>query len=603
MHFGLLDRHMELFMRVIRLGLYVFLTFCWQHLATAGVVVEEVISLTTDDGVRLPAILMYPSEGMDVHSPAIVHIHGGPGGSPISADSAARYVAEELAGAGYTNLSVESRHASRYPFTLFDEVVIDVQAAVDMLAARGFSDIVLAGAGLGSLRVARYLVETDDSRVKAVLHFSPTQNMADNWRERVGEVVYWETIDRAAKAISEGGRRKFIDLGDGLIFTPNSFLDWFGPTSKTSLSANIAGIDKPMFMAAGEDDPLVPRGRLEELKSIAFISPRVNTKSYPGAGRLFEGARQRLANDTIEWLSDIGLAVKPRVKTTLVNVVAGDGTSFTGVLYTPASNPDNDRPAFMLLHGWTGDVLRSSNHWLGIRLAQQGYVSVAIQHRSSGLRGVISGRLEDTRQDLEAWNNFMADRGHSNLVSVGHSAGGLWWTTYLAKNNDTLVKAAVYLAPNRDMPKHARKGMGEDMYARAVLEAQAAVREGKGASHLIDYPLPSPTYEEDPRQPSYLSPPGSGFTYYYADSFLSYWGPNSEAVHTQRISEINIPVLALGGSRDPYMQGGFLIEFTEAAGGPAEYIYYGGPRGATHSFGGFEDKITSDIISWINRVL
>jgi len=565
-------------------------------------VTEEIISFTTSDGVVLPAVLAYPESGMNVNGPAVLHLHGGPGGSPLRVNSAARYAAEGLALAGYTNLSIETRHATRYSFTRFDEVIEDIRGGVDVLAAQGFTDIILAGAGLGSLRVARYLVETDDPRVKAVIHYSPTQNMADNWRQRVGEDVYWATVDQAAQAVEEGGRQPFIDLGDGLIFIPTSFLDWFGPTAKTSLSANIAGINRPMLMLAGEADPLVPKGRLEELQAVAFISPRVDIKYYPDVGRVFEGVRQEVVADTVSWLADIGLPPTEAITTTLVDAQSEDGRTLSGVVYAPVSGEDKSKPIFMLMHGWTSDVMRSSTHWLGVRLAQAGYTALAFQHRSSGYRGVVTGKLEAIPPDIEAWVQAMGARGYGSMIGVGHGVGGLWWSYYMTESRDPRVKALAYLSPTPDMPQHARIGMGEDLYARAVLEAQEAVRDGEGDTHLIDYPFPQAAYPDDPRQTMHLPPPGSGFTYYYADSFLSYWGPNSQAVHTARIADVSVPILALGGSRDPFMQNAYLIKFTAAAQGRAKYVFYGGPQGAAYSFEGFEDRVAADVISWAEQL-
>lgn len=590
-------------MALMRFSLLCTLLF-WPAVSwAADGVVEDIVAFVTDDGVELPAILTYPERGMNIHGPAVMHLHGGPGGSPIRPSSAARYAAAGLAKAGYTNLSIETRHASRYSFTRFDEVVEDIRGGIDVLAGRGFKDIILAGAGLGSLRMARYMVETGDPRVKAVIHYSPTQNMADNWRERVGEEVYWATVDQAAKAVAEGGRQPFIDLGDGLIFLPNSFLDWFGPTAKTSLSANMAGVDRPMLMLAGENDPLVPKGRLEELKAAAFISPQVDIKYYPGVGRVFEGVRDEVVQDSVAWLSDIGLPPTAPVKTEVVDITGPGNQALSGVLYTPAAGEQKDKPAFMLLHSWTSDVMRSSNHWLGVRLAQAGYTALAFQHRSSGYRGIVRGTLENVPQDIDAWTDFMTAQGYGSIVGSGHGVGALWWSHYLSESQDDRVKALVYLAPARDMPLHARTGMGEDLYARAILEAQEAVRDGEGKTHLIDYPFPQAGYPDDPRQPMFLPPPGSGFTYYYADSFLSYWGPNSKAVHTARVAEFERPILALGGSRDPFMQDAYLIEFTEAAKGPAKYIFYGGPDGATHAFSGYEDRVVSDVLTWLDLTL
>ena len=566
-------------------------------------ITEDVVSFTTADGVVLAALLVYPTSGMNTNGPAVLYLHGGPGGSPVRVNSVSRYVAAGLASAGYTNLSIETRHATRYSFTRFDEVIEDIRGGVDMLAARGFSQIILAGAGLGSLRVARYMVEADDPRVKAVIHYSPTQNMADSWRARVGEDVYWATVDQAARAVEEGGRQPFIDLGDGLIFIPTSFLDWFGPQAKTSLSENVAGIDRPMLMLAGDADPLVPKGRLEELQAAAFRSPQVDIKYYPGVGRSFGGARDDVVTDTLVWLSDIGFSPRPAIKTQVVDVAAPDGRALSGILYTPSSGEDKSEPIVMLMHGWTSDVMRSSTHWLGVRLAQAGYTALAFQHRSSGYRGVVTGKLEDIPPDIDAWIDLVTARGYSSVVGAGHGVGGLWWTYYLSETKDARVKAMAYLSPTRNMPMHARTGMGEGLYARAVLEAQEAVRDGEGSTHLIDYPLPQAGYPDDPRQRMYLPPPGSGFTYYYADSFLSYWGPNSKAVHVDRLAETNVPILALGGSRDPFMQSAYLITFTQASNGPAKQVFYGGPDGAPYSFEGYEDIVAEDVLVWIKQAI
>jgi hypothetical protein len=83
---------------------------------------------------------------------------------------------------------------------------------------------------------------------------------------------------------------------------------------------------------------------------------------------------------------------------------------------------------------------------------------------------------------------------------------------------------------------------------------------------------------------------------------LSYWGPRSLAVHSARIADVKVPILAIGGSRDPQMQGGWLLQFIKDAGGPAASIFYGGPNGAPPSFEGFEHRVTDDIVGWVEKL-
>jgi hypothetical protein len=246
--------------------------------------------------------------------------------------------------------------------------------------------------------------------------------------------------------------------------------------------------------------------------------------------------------------------------------------------------------------------MRSTSHWLSVRLAQRGYTVLAVRTRSTGFRGTVITRLDEIPQDLAAWSAFMAARGHDRLVGIGHTTGGLWLSTYLAQTKDSRFKGVVYLGPTRDLPAYARRAMGDQLYERAVREAQAAVKRGEGATHLIDVPFPQATYDEDPRQPMYLSLPVTGFTYYYASAFLSYWGPDSRAVHTKRITEFPQPILAVGGSRDPHMQGAWLLQFTKLAGKRGTSIFYGGPTGAPASFEGYEAKLTDDIVNWISKL-
>ncbi len=563
----------------------------------------EIASVTTTDGVSLPIILTYPTAGMNTGGAAILHLPDGPGISAAQAAATSRYVAAGLARLGYTSLTLEPRYVQSYAFSRFDDAIADVRAAVDMLQVRGFSNVVLAGHGLGSLLVARYMAETADGRIKAVAAFAPSADLGEAWRAAMGDEKYWATVDAASKAVTTGGRGEFVDLGDGLIFTPASFLDWYGPTAKTSMTANMAGIDVPMYLAAGDRDASVPKGRLERLKSVAFLSKQTDVKYYPGAAHDLAAARDQLIADTNAWLARLNLAPVPRVVTTLVDATAKDGVPLAGVLYAPATGADRARPAILIAHGWTADIMRSTPHWLAQRLAQRGYTVLAFQTRASGFRGVVKGKLEDIPQDIAAWVSVMSARGHTNLVAAGHSTGALWFSYYLSETKDARIKGAVYLAPMRDMPAHARAAMGEDRYARAVLEAGEAVRDGVAATRLINTPFPQPTYEDDPRQPMFLSVPGSGFTYYYADSFLSYWGPNSKAVHTRLIANSPVPILALGGSRDPLMQGAYLIQFAQAAGEKATYMFYGGPTGATNSFDGYEARVTDDIINWLRKAI
>lgn len=550
--------------------------------ASSAALTREVLLLSTADGVQLSALLTSPASGFNAAAPAIIHIGDGPGVPLTAPTGAARGLAEGLAQRGYGNLSLETRMTERYAFSRFDESIADVKAAIDALVARGVSRIVLSGQGLGAAIVARYTAETGDARVRALILESPGGDPAAVLAARVGAQRFAELIESARRSI-ETGQRTFIDAGGGIIFTAATFLDWFGPETVIPIAKNVAAVEAPLLIVGTP-------AQSEALKSAATASNSVTT-----LGAIESGA-------VSAWLGARGLAAPAPVTTQLLDVKAADGTELSGLLYAPMTPASPQAPAFIIVHGWASDVMRSTAHWLGLRLAQRGYPALAIRHRASGFRGTVRGTLEDTPPDIAAWVDLIAARGHRTLIGVGHSAGSLWLSYYLATTKDARIKALVYLAPQRDLPRHARTAMGEDLYARAVLEAEEAIRDGKGATHLIQAPFPRAVYDEDERQPMYIPPPNSGFTYYYADAFLSYWGPRSKAVHTELIKPVDRPLLALGGSRDAFMQGGWLISFTEAAGAKASYKFYGGPTGAPHSFEGYQALVTDDILAWIAKL-
>ncbi len=563
-------------------------------------ITQEIVTIGTSDGMQLPAVFTYPAGGSYAGGPIILHLPDGPGVRAARMADAGRFAAEGLAKRGFVSLSLEPRYVQGYAFIRFADAINDVAAAVDMLIARGFSGVVLAGHGLGALLAAQYMVETGDTRIQAAAFYSPSQNLVEARRAKVGDVKYREAVARATEMISGNARGGFIDLGDGLIFTPTSFLDWYGPTAKHSLMAHLPGINRPLFLAAGERDETVPKGRLEQLKAAATGTAQAEIKYYPNVGHDFVGAQDALVADTARWLTRVGVTPVAQITTRLVGVTASDGLTLSGVLYAPVDAARaKGKPAILLAHGWTSDIMRSTSHWLGRQLAQQGYTTLAFQTRSSGFRGTVSGKLEDVPGDIAPWVDFMQKGGYGPLVAAGHATGGLWFSYYLNQTGDERIKGVVYLSPARDLPGYARIAMGEDRYARAVLEAQEAVRDGQGGTHLINVPFPQAAYDEDPRQPMFLSIPGAGITYYYADAFLSYWGPNSKAIHKSLVADLDIPVLALGGSRDPFMQGAYLIQFTEAAGADASYVFYGGPEGATNAFDGYEDRVVGDIAAWL----
>ena len=270
--------------------------------------------------------------------------------------------------------------------------------------------------------------------------------------------------------------------------------------------------------------------------------------------------------------------------TRFVDTVTAEGRERSGVFYAPANGSGAGKTAFMVVYGYGGDIMWSSNHWLCVRLAQAGHACLVPQTAGGG-PNVIRTTLESEMPDFAAWADWLEDNGYDRLVMAGHSWGGIRITRYIVSSEDPRVVGMVYLAPTADAPPWAEKGFGKDAYDRLVAEAEAAVAAGDGYRVLVDAPFVSP-----PPAPPRPRPQ-------MAASFLSHWGPEANTVHTEQIRRVNVPVLSIAGNLDTFVDERYLRQFTRAAGGPGDARWY--DDGAPHSLIGWEQRTTDDIIAWL----
>ena len=570
-------------------------------------VAENVITLITDDGAHVPALLMHPASGINTHNPGVVIHHGGPGGHPARGCCAPRWAGEHLAGLGYTVVSPLSRHSSgrdagTYRTEPFETATLDVKAAVDFLDTLGAQDIILAGHSLGSIRVSSYMVDTQDARVKAMVHYAPTRDMADWMRANMGEDRYLAVVDKMSRMVAEGrGDEMTIEVYEpsppappgnesASVMTARNWLNWWGPAALTSNSVALSQIALPQLLLSGDEDTFVTIPYMEKLKAAAVKAPRVDLRWYEGGiGHLFEGARAEASRDTSDWLAEIGLGPRPAVTTRFVDTNTAHGPERSGVFYSPADGSGVGKTAFMVIYGYGGDILWSSNHWLCVRLAQQGHSCLAPQTVGGG-PNAIRTTLEAEMPDFAAWSAWLGEQGYERIVLVGHSWGGIRITRYLVTSEDPRVVGMVYLAPTADAPQWAEQGFGKDAYKAIVAEAEAAVAAGDGNRVLVTAPfrMPPPAPQGSARPRPQL-----------AASFLSHWGPDADTVHTKDMPKVKVPVLAIAGSLDPFVDLDYLKRFTRSAGGKGDYRWY--DDGAPHSLVGWEERTTSDIMAWLNQ--
>ena len=368
--------------------------------------------------------------------------------------------------------------------------------------------------------------------------------------------------------------------------TAENWLNWWGPAAQTRNSIWLREIDIPIFLSAGSKDGFVSKEWLDEVADAARAkSPNVEVNWYEGVDHVYSDYQVPASEDVRKWLADIGLAARQSIRTTLVDSVATDGRAISGIMYEPLDG-EVTGPGYFTLYGYSGDIMWSSNHWLCVRLAQAGRRCVAGQTRGAN-QAIVRQTLEAEMPDIGGWVDFLEKQGHEQIILEGHSWGGIRITRYKVSSEDPRVSGLVYLAPTRNAPNNLKRSMGEEAYKAVVAEAEALVADGRGSQAIV-----TPQFEMLPP-----APPGVMISRpQMAASFLSHWGPNANTTHTDQIQEVDVPILAITGSEDAFVDEAFQKRFVRAAGGPADNVWY--DDGAPHSLVGWEDRVAEDILAW-----
>ena len=534
--------------------------------------VHEIIELIADDGVVIPAMLMYPEAGMNRYSPAIVLHHGGFGGHPARQIGAPRFAAERLSAAGYTTLSLLSRQSAGHIDSFYEESRKDIKAAIDYFDTLGVEDIVLLGHSLGSIRIAGYLADREDPRVKAAIHFAPTADMPETisgWGDeaRVGKAREALAAGRGGMDLSDDPDRskgieadEFIDI----LFTfqtPATYLNWWGPDARTRNSERFAEIEVPMLMLAGSEDPYVPPGRMEQLKKAAINSPVVDYIGYENGDHFFSGFQDRAAADAIRWLSEQGLGPRSPIHTRLVDARLATGRYFPGVLYGPGEEGDATRPVFLIQNGFGATIMEGPGHWLATRLARSGFAALAPMTRASGFTGSIIANVDEIVDDLGNWMDFLEDRGSRRIVLVGHGVGATLTAIYAAETGDPRVAGLVLLGPIGDLPQWARQSLGSDRYESIVSRAKSDVEKGESRLITDKFYLPPPAVNGE-----------RGMFGQRSESWLDFFGPGARTVLTERLAVIEKPIAVLAGSNDYLVGRDYPGKLKKAAAGPVRVV-------------------------------
>ena len=566
---------------------------------------QQVVHLHASDGREVAVLVTSPLGGPNIASPVVIHCQGGPSATPL--EGSGPWIAEGLAAQGYTVVQPEVRHAGELFNAEFADFDKDVKATVDYLEAVGFRDIVLTGSSFGSITSTRYLVDTQDARIKAVIHFSPTADMVRSVPVRLGVEAWQKEVDVAGKLVSAGKGDTVVDY----VFAHDAkvWLDFWGPASMGVNTLLAPRIRQPMLLLLGDKDGgIQTKETVQAMKDAATSSAKVDFIYYEGGvNHSFYPIHDKVIHDTVNWLQGIGLGVKAATRVEMVTTKEGrmGEDNRRALRYVPSGPAKAGAPAIILVHDWTDDAFNGPSQWMGPALAQAGYTALGI----NAVRGpgeLMRAKIDASDAALKSWIDYMEQQGFSHVLLLGHGFGATRISHYVATSSDRRVSGMVYLAPTRDLGPWLREVVGESVYAAKVSEARG-LQETKSPSPAVapranQRPAGEPVVQLYAAMSPWHSPGLETLKIaMLPDTFLADWGPGATVLRDE-LKKSGIPVLILAGANDKGASEADVRRLSEARKG-VELKWFGplskNASGADHVFAGYESSVVEDVLAWM----
>ncbi|KPK66208.1 MAG: peptidase S9 [Gemmatimonas sp. SG8_38_2] len=219
----------------------------------------EVVRFTSYDGVEIPGVLYRPHQaGPDAKAPALVWVHGGPGGqSRVGYSGLVQYLVNH----GYVVYAINNRGSSGYGKTFYqmDDLkhgeadLADCVASKEMLIATGYVDperIGIIGGSYGGYMTLAALTLAPDEFAVGVDLFG-----ISNWVRTLESIPpWWESFREAL----------YTELGDPA--TDRERLHRISPLF------NAENITRPLMVLQGANDPRVLQIESDEIVEAALAN-------------------------------------------------------------------------------------------------------------------------------------------------------------------------------------------------------------------------------------------------------------------------------------------------------------------------------------------
>jgi len=282
--------------------------------------------ITTKDGLKLQGILCYPKK--KTSNSVVLHIHGLEGNfyeneffddlAEVVTESNFTFCAVNTRGAGTVTDFVTNKPGNykKYgaAYELVNHCLIDIAAWIDFLAKEaGFKNIILSGHSLGTIKVAYYLSQTQDKRVKGLILLAAVDYCS--LEEKQAGKKFEKYLKKAEAMIKRGEGKNFVpqDWHFLTFMSAESYYDWFKKNSKARIFEfskpsftypQLSSIKIPVLILQGEKDQYIE----DPQKSLDLISSHTQTCTpilVKNADHWYNGGIEQMKQTVKRWLINL----------------------------------------------------------------------------------------------------------------------------------------------------------------------------------------------------------------------------------------------------------------------------------------------------------
>ena len=182
------------------------------------------------------------------------------------------------------------------------------------------------------------------------------------------------------------------------------------------------------------------------------------------------------------------------MKTTLVSIPT-DTIPLDGAWYEPDGG--TVRGAVLLFHGNTMNFYMGAPRFLPPVLAQLGYACLAFNRRGHDILGIRNSRSaegaafqthSEAIRDNETAAKWVAERGFSKPIVIGHSNGGMLAVRHVAEHPETpaLVLLSAHCGGKNILPLSSKAGLlAQDRLEEITEKARSLVKAGRGRELML----------------------------------------------------------------------------------------------------------------------